>query len=170
MKKQRSAMQRSATQRRAGRALAGIVAASLCLGAGACARPEDVSLSAGTCLPSSAKVQGRREANPPKVPCDEPHRYEAYSVGDLNPDELGWDGWPGQDAVDAAARQLCYETFEPNVGFHPREMGDEIRVLYITPTAQSWTNQRDREVECLLVFTNDRTGRLAVPLEDSASS
>lgn len=154
--------------RRARRAV-GVASLLAACSLAACAGPEEVSLSAGSCLPATAKVQGRREANPPTVGCDEPHRYETYAVGDLDADALGWTGWPGQDAVDAAARQYCYETFEPNVGFHPRDMGDDIRVLYITPTAQSWANQRDREVECLLIFTEDRTGRLARPETESTA-
>lgn len=144
------------------------------LAAAGCTRPDDVSLAEGSCLPAEAKVIDRREANPPTVDCDEPHRYETYAVGDLdladdaNPDVAG-DAWPGQDVVDAAARQFCYDNFASNVGFEAREMGDDIRVVYITPTAQSWANQRDREVECLLMFTEDREGRLAVPADEPTS-
>ncbi|NLA36762.1 MAG: hypothetical protein GX868_13920 [Actinobacteria bacterium] len=142
---------------------AGLAAVLVLVVAGAgCSRPDDVSLRPGSCLTAEAKVIDRREANPPTVHCDKPHRYETYAVGDLDADAFEDGTWPGQDAVDAAARQYCYDTFEPNVGFGAQQMGDDIRVVYITPTAQSWTNQRDREVECLLMFTEDRSGRLAV--------
>lgn len=156
-------------------AIAGCALVAGALVSAGCARPDDVSLVEGSCLPAEAKVIDRREANPPTVNCDEPHRYETYAVGDLdlgpdaNPDVGTGDAWPGQDVVDAAARQFCYDNFAPNVGFDAREMGDDIRVVYITPTAQSWANQRDREVECLLMFTEDREGRLAVPAEEPSS-
>ena len=112
----------------------------------------------GECLPSHAKVVDRVEANPPTVPCDEPHRYEVFAVGRLN------DGaYPGAEETDAAARQLCYEQFAPNVGFDASQMGDDIRVVVIPPSEQSWNNQADRDVECLLIFTEDRNERVAQP-------
>lgn len=154
---------RSSGRRGRSRVALGSIAAGLLIvsmGCGADYR----SLSPGECLPSSAKVVGRREADPPTTSCEGPHRYEVFAVGRLTGDEF-----PGQEQLDADSRMLCYEAFEPSVGFPAAEMGDEIRVVYLAPTEQSWTRDDDREVECLLIFTEDREGRVATPLNGDDS-
>lgn len=47
----------------------------------------------------------------PRVPCTHPHDEEVYAIVDLG------DGpWPGEDAVDARALQLCSVAAEPFLG------------------------------------------------------
>lgn len=129
----------------------------------ACAGDEYRALEPGECLPATAEVVGIREASPPTVRCASPHRYEVYGIGRID-GELGRRRtFPAQEEVDAAARQVCYELFEPNVGFPAAAMGAGVKVVYLAPSRSSWQSQRDREVECLLVFDRDRSSRLAEP-------
>lgn len=137
------------------RAAAALVFVALAVVGSACGGDEEYrTLSRRECLPAEAKVVGRREADPPTVDCDEPHRYEVYGVGTID----GPRAFPGQDEVDAAARQECYELFAPNVGYDAALLPDDVKVLYLNPSESSWNDQDDREVECLLVFDGDRRG------------
>ena len=135
------------------------VVASVCLLAAlaaiaGCAGAKYRSLEAGQCLPASAQVEGERQADPPRVGCGVAHRYEVYKVA-----SIGIDGrWPGQDAVDAAAKQVCYANFGAVVGTEPADLPDGLTQVVIGPTESSWNDQADRDVECLLRFSDDRVG------------
>ena len=37
-------------------------------------------------------------------------------------------------------------------------MPDDVKVVYLQPTQSSWNGDDDRDVECLLIFGEDRTG------------
>jgi len=121
----------------------------------ACGGPEYRSLRRGQCLPESAQVVGRREADPPTVDCDDAHRYEVYAVSQL----AGPATYPGAETVDEQAQHACYLAFEPNVGYGAERMPAHVKVLYLQPSESSWNDEADRDVECLLVFDADRTGR-----------
>ena len=138
----------------------GVAAAALVLATAACAKGERFRpLATGECLPRSAQVVGDREQRPPLVPCGEPHRYEVYALPTL--DDL--DSWPGQDAADEAAKQLCYENFASGTGHDPRTLPDGVDVLTIGPSESSFTTARDRRVECLVVLPRDRRGAFIEP-------
>lgn len=132
----------------------------------ACGGPDYQSLRVGQCLPESAEVVGTREPDPPTVPCDEAHRYEVYAVSTLD----GGRTFPGTEAVDAAARQRCYELFESNVGFDPADMPDGVRVVYLDPTESSWEQAADRDVECLLIFDDDRDQQMMTPSDETTGT
>ena len=134
----------------------GVVAAVASVVAVGCGGPDYVSLRAGECLPSSAEVVGTREPDPPTVACSETHRYEVYAVTTIS----GPRTFPGDDAVDEKAQHACYEKFEPAVGFDPAEMPSDVKVVYLQPTESSWNDQADRDVECLLIFDDDRRGSI----------
>ena len=121
-----------------------------------CGGDDYVSLRAGECLPSTAEVVGTREADPPTVACSKPHKYEVYAVTTIS----GPRTFPGDDAVDEQAQHACYEAFEPNVGFDPADMPSDVKVVYLQPSESSWNDQADRDVECLLIFDDDRSGSL----------
>lgn len=131
-----------------------VVAVALSTTAG-CSRDDYRSLRVGECLPAEANVVGRREADPPRVDCDEPHRYEVYANTTVD----GPRQYPGEEAADDLAEHACYLAFEAGVGFPAEEMPDGVLVVFLRPSPSSWNSQRDREVECLLVFDGDRTGR-----------
>jgi len=128
--------------------------------AAACGGPAKyVALRAGECLPASANVVGTREPDPPTVSGASGHRYEVYGLGRLK----GTATFPGAATVEAASRQVCYALFESGVGIAAGAMPPTMKVVYLSPTESSWNDERDRDVECLLVFDKDRTGRFAKP-------
>ncbi len=56
-----------------------------------------------------AQVIGRREADPPRVPCGVAHRYEVFWVGPLDGDR-----YPGEAALDALAARIDTLTASPS--------------------------------------------------------
>lgn len=133
--------------------IAAPLAASVLVAVG-CAGAKYRSLAVGECLAASARVEGERQADPPPVSCGVAHRYEVYKVA-----AIGLDGnWPGQDAVDAAAKQVCFAEFGAVVGTEPADLPDGLTQVIIGPTESSWTDQADRDVECLLRFEDERVG------------
>ena len=111
------------------------------------------AMKVGQCLPSSADVVGEREQRPPTVPCSAPHRYEVYAVTSLDLDPK----WPGDSAVDEAARQSCYDRFEAGTGKDPLELPDGVKVVSVAPTEDGWTTSQDRSVECLVALPADQS-------------
>lgn len=136
------------------RCLGALGVAAVMSGVVGCGGSDYRSLRVGECLPAEAEVVGTREPDPPTVDCDRPHRYETYAVTTVD----GPRTFPGDETVDDLAEHACYETFASGVGFPAEEMPDSVRVVYLRPSPSSWNQQRDREVECLLVFEGDRTG------------
>lgn len=128
-----------------------LIAVALATG---CAGPRYRTLAVGDCLPSTARVEGERQADPPRIGCDVAHRYEVYKVS-----PIGLDGeWPGEEAVDVAATQVCFDRFGAVVGTEPADLPDGLTQVVIGPTESSWNDQADRDVECLLRFEDDRVG------------
>lgn len=136
------------------------LAGSICLAAlaalPACATKYS-SLAVPECLPASAELVPIREPDPPRVACATPHRYEVYAIAALDRN----DEYPGDVAVDEAAKQLCIGLFTSHVGVAPLNLPDGVKMLHLFPSEESWTNDDDREVECLLVFDEDRSGRFS---------
>lgn len=112
------------------------------------------SLEVGQCLPASAKIVGRREAAPPIVECLSPHLYQVYDVSNLPKGPF-----PGVDELDHMAKQACVSTFESALGVDANALPDGVDLLYLAPTESSWKSEKDRQVECLVVFETERTGR-----------
>ncbi|HEX9762571.1 MAG TPA: septum formation family protein, partial [Acidimicrobiia bacterium] len=63
----------------------------------------------------------------PTVDCSEPHDNEVFDIFDYTEAE-----YPGQDAMNDAAQQLCIDGFEAYVGITYQE--SELEVFAITPT------------------------------------
>jgi len=123
--------------------------------AAGCAHPLPYkALAVGDCLPSSAKVVGEREPQPPRVPCSQPHRYEVYATPDL---DISGD-WPGQSAVYQQAKSQCYGAFVAGTGWDPEKLPDGVEELTIDPSKGGYQSGKDRSVECLVVLPKDRTG------------
>jgi len=145
---------------------AALAVAVVALAAGSCSRERPFRpLVVGQCLPGGADVVGRREAQPPVVPCTLPHRYEVYAT----PEVPGGD-WPGQSTVDATSKALCYAAFETGTGRDPRTIPDGVEVLTISPTRSGYEGERrDRSVECLVALPEDREGSFIQPASTAQS-
>lgn len=75
--------------------------------------------------------------------CDVPHLFEAYSVHVME-----GDSYPGVDAVDDFAADVCIDSFQGYVGSSPSTS------IYgyqsIVPSQETWENMNDREIMCVL--------------------
>jgi hypothetical protein len=134
-------------------------AAVLAVGASACGTQQYRMSKVGQCLPSSAQVIGVREASPPLVPCDEPHRYEVYAVTQL---DLGG-AWPGESTVDQAANEACQDALASGAGIDRNNPPAGYKILRIQPSENSWSQHLDRTVECLLRLPTDHKGQVIRP-------
>ena len=155
-----------AAGRRPGRTVALTIAALACaalITASCTATTKYSKLVVGECLPSNAEVVGRREPDPPRVSCVGPHRFEVYWTApiDLGSPKVTAPGvtYPGDARVDAASKAQCAQVFEAGVGIAPLDLPDGVKMLYLAPSEQSWVDGGDRDVECLVVFDADRSGR-----------
>ncbi|MEV7557990.1 septum formation family protein [Streptomyces sp. NPDC048331] len=83
------------------------------------------------------------------VPCDQPHKGEAYAVFDL-------DGgtYPGTEKVTAAAEEKCSGTDLASYVGDNAKSSEKLEVYYYYPQAASWL-LGDREVTC---FVGDPAG------------
>jgi len=78
----------------------------------------------------------------PTVPCGEAHDLEAYHAQDIEADEF-----PGIEAAQTEAEQVCYDAFAPFVGISYEE--SVLGYNYYVPTQGSW-DAGDREILCLI--------------------
>lgn len=78
----------------------------------------------------------------PTVPCSEPHDLEAFHAQDIAGDEF-----PGIDAAQSEADQVCEDAFASFVGLTYDE--SVLGFNYYVPTAGSW-DAGDREILCLI--------------------
>lgn len=112
------------------------------------------SIRVGDCL-NDAGTSGT-VTTAPIVPCDEPHDSEAYASFQLQ------DGaYPGDDAISAAADELCYGAFETFAGIAWEDSVYDYS--YYLPTQDSWNNRGDREVLCTIF---DRDGQVTGTLKN----
>ena len=92
------------------------------------------------------------------IPCDQPHEKEAYLLVDY---PGGTDApFPGEEALLRFAEDRCLGAFEPYVG-RSYELS-EIYTLPLYPTRDTWEQQDDREIVCILYYEDGReiTGSL----------
>lgn len=78
----------------------------------------------------------------PGVPCSEPHDNEVYALFDIPGDT-----WPGDDEVEMAADEGCYERFAAAIGASYEESVLMYTTMY--PSRESWDRLDDREVICV---------------------
>jgi hypothetical protein len=76
------------------------------------------------------------------VPCSDPHDFEVYAAPTLT----GGD-FPGDDAVDAQADDLCGSAFGPFIGFDHQDSIYDFQGH--KPTGDSWSTG-DRTVDCII--------------------
>ena len=104
----------------------------------------------GTCL----QVPDNLPAEVSKLPvieCSLPHTHEIYAAvnyttpNDPNDDETVF---PGQEALNTYAEQVCVREFEPYV--HISAFDSSLAFTWLTPTLSSWNDHDDRAVLCVL--------------------
>jgi hypothetical protein len=98
-------------------------------------------LEVGDCL---ADFQdGTELSSVDALPCSEPHSDEIYASGRI-PDG---DDFPGPQALEAAARELCLSEYADFVGLPYDD--SVLDIGYLKPTEESWADG-DREVLCTI--------------------
>jgi hypothetical protein len=108
----------------------------------------------GTCL-EVPDTLGEEVAKLPTIDCAKEHTHEIFSV-------VAWDKgdvFPGIEALDAYAELVCVRDFEPYVGISTFD--STLTFSWLTPTLDSWNNNKDRDILCVLTDAN------AAPLVNS---
>ena len=98
------------------------------------------TLDVGTCFDDTDETA---ISSVPEVDCSDPHDNEVFAVLDYTES----DTYPGSEAMNDAAQDLCIDAFEEYVGLPYEE--SELEVFPITPTEGSW-DSGDREIICAL--------------------
>jgi Septum formation len=104
--------------------------------------PEDVDvykLEVGDCF---AEVPEEDVFTVPVVPCSEPHSEEVFAVVSLPEGDF-----PGDDAINAQADELCIAEFKSFVGLSHEE--SVLDFSYFYPSEESWLDG-DRVVTCTI--------------------
>ena len=83
--------------------------------------------------------------------CDDPHQREVYA--EVSIDVAAGMAYPGDYRVDEVASNLCLKRFDEFVGTSYFDSALEIEAF--TPTRDSWEDEDDRKVSCLLYDLED---------------
>lgn len=97
----------------------------------------------GTCLDVTDDL-GAEVTKLPVIDCDLPHTDEIYAVVDYDVNDV----FPGLEALETFAQQVCVREFEPYVGVSAFD--STLNFTYLTPTLGSWNDHDDRAVLCVL--------------------
>jgi hypothetical protein len=101
------------------------------------------ALQPGTCVQNADLLSGR-VTTVVEVSCDQPHTHEVYHKVTFTPP----DGTFDEARISAFASEQCTQSFATYVGVP----FDRSKYYYVqfAPTQESWTQQGDRDVMCLL--------------------
>lgn len=126
---------------------------AVALALGACSGGDDTSKTPvldvgeegpGTCLDVTDEL-GAEVTKLPVIDCAKPHSDEIFAVVDFGAEG---DVFPGLQALETYARQVCVRDFEPYVG--TSVFDSTLNFSYLTPTLSSWNDHKDRAVLCVL--------------------
>jgi hypothetical protein len=84
------------------------------------------------------------------VPCSQAHDAEAYAQFDLT-----GTSYPGEAAVEEGAIDGCLTGFHAFVGVAYEK--SELDISCLSPTEDSWNEQDDREIVCMVIALDDGT-------------
>lgn len=112
------------------------------------------ALEVGNCL-NAGEVDdgGDLLVNVELIDCDDAHQAEVVSVEDM--EAAGNTEFPGKEAVDARAKLLCQPRVESFIGGSLVE--SSLLLLWLTPTEESWADDNDREVVCMVAAPDGET-------------
>ena len=97
----------------------------------------------GTCFIAAPDL-GPEVKNLPVVPCEKEHTHELYAVVAYDKGDV----FPGTGALDSFAERACVAAFEPYVGISVFE--SSLTFSWLVPTLNSWNNDKDRDVLCVV--------------------
>ena len=105
------------------------------------------SIHVGDCLRDPAQGE-ETVTDMKKVDCAKPHDYEVYHTF-----KLAAGAFPGDDTVDKASESGCTSAFQGFVGKSYDE--SKLDMKYLTPQAEGWKTQDDREVVCMIAGADE---------------
>lgn len=115
---------------------------------------EEVSVfnvAIGQCFAPQAEVQ-RELSTLDAVPCDGPHRQEAYAIVQYVPPEgVTGNAFPGDATLKDYADAKCAESFQDYVGIS--YLDSTLFFTYLMPSARGWEQDADRSVVCFITTT-----------------
>jgi hypothetical protein len=154
--------QRRRTVRRFGQAL-GVGTTAVCmtgcswfsgLTSDDAAKPVEVSVfdvTVGQCFAAQKEVQAEI-ATLDAIPCNGPHRQEAYAIVAYQPPAgVQGDAFPGDANLKSYADAKCAEQFEKYVGIS--YLDSSLFFTYLLPSARGWEQSDDRSVVCFVTTT-----------------
>lgn len=110
-------------------------------------------VTAGQCFATPTVVKAEL-ANIESLPCDAPHRQEAYAVVTyVAPAGGDSDVYPGDAALASYADATCAQEFEKYVGVS--YLNSSLYFTYLVPSARSWQEDSDRSVICFVTTTGE---------------
>lgn len=100
-----------------------------------------------------------------QVPCDQPHRREAYAVVPYTaPEGVDASVYPGEATLTSFAQGACAQQFTGYVGVSYQDSA--YFFTYLLPSARSWEQGEDRSVTCFVISTG---AELTKSVKDSRS-
>ena len=118
------------------------------------AKPVEVSVfdvTVGQCFAAQKEVQAEI-ATLDAIPCNGPHRQEAYAIVAYQPPAgVQGDAFPGDANLKSYADAKCAEQFEKYVGIS--YLDSSLFFTYLLPSARGWEQSDDRSVLCFVTTT-----------------
>src|SRR6478752_4413600 len=118
------------------------------------AKPVEVSVfdvTVGQCFAAQKEVQAEI-ATLDAIPCNGPHRQEAYAIVAYQPPAgVQGDAFPGDANLKSYADAKCAEQFEKYVGIS--YLDSSLFFTYLLPSARGWEQSDDRSVVCFVTTT-----------------
>lgn len=94
---------------------------------------------------------GPEVKNIPVVDCAKEHTHELYAVVEYKGSEV----FPGLAELDAYAQRECIARFEPYVGVSVFD--SDLTFSWLVPTLNSWNNNDDTTIYCVLGMFDSST-------------
>lgn len=105
----------------------------------------------GQCFASQQEIQAEI-ATLSAIPCDGPHRQEAYATVAYEPPAgVQGDAFPGDANLKSYADAKCAEQFQAYVGIN--YLDSSLFFTYLVPSARGWEQENDRSVVCFITTT-----------------
>lgn len=96
------------------------------------------TIQVGDCMSESATGEVQ---DVPVVPCDQPHESEVFHSY-----QVPGDTFPGD--FESIVQEQCFPAFQAFVGLAYEQSA--LDITWLEPTSESWTQQNDRELLCMI--------------------
>lgn len=108
-------------------------------------------ITVGQCFAPQQDIQRELPALD-AVPCDGPHRQEAFSIVTYEPPEgVQGNAFPGTATLAQFADAKCAQDFQDYVGIS--YLDSSLFFTYLLPSARGWEQATDRSVICFVTTT-----------------